>query len=89
MGHLVWKTHPEGGFRGLGNSPSIIILFLSFSIRGSGIGTADNVELGFFNLKDKEYKRCTFEGEYELTSLIGNVIFGDLNTSSILTFNSK
>ena len=45
MGHLVWKTHPEGAFRGLGNSPSIIILFLSFSIRGSGIGTADNKAL--------------------------------------------
>tara|TARA_B100001750_G_scaffold160702_1_gene129610 strand:- start:95 stop:526 length:432 start_codon:yes stop_codon:yes gene_type:complete len=43
----------------------------------TGIGTADNVELGFFNLKDKEYKRSTFEGEYELTSLIGNVTMKD------------
>src|SRR3989304_49876 len=38
--HLVWKRHPEGGFKGLGISPLSIILF--FFLLGSGIGTAES-----------------------------------------------
>ena len=42
FGHRVRKTHPEGGFNGLGTSPSSIILDLVRSITGSGIGTAES-----------------------------------------------
>ena len=38
----VRKTQPEGGFIGLGRSPSSGIIFLARSFAGSGIGTADS-----------------------------------------------
>ena len=39
----------------------------------NGIGALENPEIGYYSLKDKSYHRKTFKGEYELTSLIGNI----------------
>lgn len=38
----------------------------------NGIGALKDVELGFYHLDKKEYHRKTFEGEYELLSMVGN-----------------
>ena len=39
----------------------------------NGIGALENPEIGYYSLEDKSYHRTTFKGEYELTSLIGNI----------------
>ena len=39
----------------------------------TGIGALENPEIGYYSLGDKTYHRKTFKGEYELTSLIGNI----------------
>ena len=39
----------------------------------NGIGAICKVELGFYNLKDKNYNRKKIDGNYELTSLMGNI----------------
>ena len=39
----------------------------------NGIGAIENPEIGYYSLKDKTYHRKLFKGEYELTSLIGNI----------------
>ena len=39
----------------------------------NGIGALENPEIGYYSLEDKVYHRKTFQGEYELTSLIGNI----------------
>ena len=39
----------------------------------NGIGALENPEIGYYSLEDKSYHRKTFKGEYELTSLIGNI----------------
>ena len=39
----------------------------------NGIGALENPEIGYYSLEDKSYYRKTFTGEYELTSLIGNI----------------
>ena len=39
----------------------------------NGIGALENPEMGYYSLEDKSYYRKTFKGEYELTSLIGNI----------------
>ena len=39
----------------------------------NGIGALENPEIGYYSLEDKSYYRKTFKGEYELTSLIGNI----------------
>ncbi len=39
----------------------------------SGIGSFNQCELGFFNPKQKEYSRKTFDTTHEVTSLIGNL----------------
>ena len=39
----------------------------------NGIGALENPEIGYYSLEDKSYHRKTFNGEYELTSLIGNI----------------
>ena len=39
----------------------------------NGIGALENPEIGYYSLEDKSYHRITFKGEYELTSLIGNI----------------
>jgi len=39
----------------------------------NGIGALENPEIGYYSLEDKTYHRKLFKGEYELTSLIGNI----------------
>ena len=39
----------------------------------NGIGALENPEIGYYSLEDKSYYRKTFKGEYELTSLTGNI----------------
>ena len=39
----------------------------------NGIGALENPEIGYYSLEEKAYHRKTFKGEYELTSLIGNI----------------
>ena len=39
----------------------------------NGIGALENPEIGYYSLEDKAYRRKKFKGEYELTSLIGNI----------------
>ena len=38
----------------------------------TGLGASNLVEIGLFNVSTKEYKTTTFEGMFEITSLIGN-----------------
>ena len=39
----------------------------------NGIGAIENPEIGFYSMSDRSYHRKKFIGEYELTSLIGNI----------------
>ena len=39
----------------------------------NGIGALENPEIGYYSVEDKLYHRKHFMGEYELTSLIGNI----------------
>ena len=39
----------------------------------NGIGALENPEIGYYSLKTKSYHRKVFSGDYELTSLIGNI----------------
>lgn len=39
----------------------------------TGLGANELVEIGVFNVKTKEYNTKTFEGMFEITSLVGNV----------------
>ena len=39
----------------------------------NGIGALENPEIGYYSISDKKYYRKQFKGEFELTSLIGNI----------------
>ena len=39
----------------------------------NGIGALENPEIGYYSMNDKSYHRRHFKGEFELTSLIGNI----------------
>jgi predicted DNA-binding protein with PD1-like motif len=39
----------------------------------NGIGAAENITLGAYPVKIKDYIKKEFEGEFELTSLVGNI----------------
>lgn len=39
----------------------------------TGLGAANLVEIGVFNVNTKEYNTKIFEGMFEITSLVGNV----------------
>ena len=39
----------------------------------NGIGALENPEIGYYSIDDKSYLRKHFKGEFELTSLIGNI----------------
>lgn len=43
----------------------------------SGIGAAEKVELGIYEASSKDYVKTTVEGDYEITSLNGNVTVMD------------
>lgn len=38
-----------------------------------GIGAADKITVGLYNVEKKEYFKKTFEGDFEITSLMGNI----------------
>ena len=47
-------------------------------IRGGffyGLGAINNVSLGYFDVEKKEYKEKSFEQDFELTSMVGDVAF--------------
>ena len=48
----------------------------------NGIGALENPEIGYYSLEDKSYHQKTFKGEYELTSLIGNITLKEGKTFS-------
>ena len=43
----------------------------------NGIGALENPEIGYYSIEDKSYHRKHFKGEFELTSLIGNITIKD------------
>ena len=43
----------------------------------NGIGALENPEIGYYSLITKSYHRKVFSGDYELTSLIGNISIKD------------
>ena len=43
----------------------------------NGIGAIKNPEIGYYSLKDKVFQKKVFKGEYELTSLVGNISLKD------------
>ena len=43
----------------------------------NGIGALENPEIGYYFIDDKSYHRKYFKGEFELTSLIGNISIKD------------
>ena len=45
----------------------------------NGIGALENPEIGYYSIKDKKYHRKQFTGEFELTSLIGNITIKEGN----------
>ena len=55
----------------------------------NGIGAVENPELGYYDVKSKEYIKKTFEGDFEIVSLIGNMSFKDgnrfIHTHTLLT----
>ena len=45
----------------------------------NGIGAINQVQLGFYSLESKKYKKKYFNDDYELTSLMGNIALKDGN----------
>ena len=45
----------------------------------NGIGLVEEVEIGLFDFKTKKYKHKKLNGEYELTSLMGNITIKENN----------
>ena len=45
----------------------------------NGIGALENPEIGYYSIKDKKYHRKQFTGEFELTSLTGNITMKEGN----------
>ena len=43
----------------------------------SGLGAVDSAKLGLYSLEKREYIVNKFEGEYEITSLVGNITTKD------------
>jgi len=39
----------------------------------SGLGAADFIKVGLYNIHKKEYHQKTFEGEFEITNITGNI----------------
>ncbi|MFW6272766.1 MAG: PPC domain-containing DNA-binding protein [bacterium] len=39
----------------------------------SGIGASNHIEMGLFDTKEKKYYSKVFKGDFEITSLLGNI----------------
>ena len=48
----------------------------------NGIGALENPEIGYYSLEAKSYCRKIFAGDYEMTSLIGNITLKEGKTFS-------
>ena len=57
----------------------------------NGIGLIENVDIGYYSIDNKSYKRNVFEGNYELTSLMGNISIKDNEpfVHNHITFSDK
>jgi len=59
-------------------SNSLKTLVKKEEIRGGffyGLGAVNKVSLGYFDVEKKEYKEKSFEQDFELTSMVGDVAF--------------
>ena len=77
---MKFRMDKSTAFMTLAKGDNINKTFESFAeVKGvgcawlNGIGALENPEIGYYSLEDKSYYRKTFKGEYELTSLIGNI----------------
>ena len=77
---MNYRIEQEYAFLNLGVGDEINKTFEDFALNkgiGStwinGIGAIENPEIGFYSIKEKKYYRKVFLGDYELTSLIGNI----------------
>lgn len=77
---MKFRMEKSRAFMTLAKGDNINKTFESFAeVKGigcawlNGIGALENPEIGYYSLEDKAYHRKTFKGEYELTSLIGNI----------------
>ncbi len=43
----------------------------------NGIGAIENPEIGYYSIEDKKYYKKIFTGDFEITSLIGNITIKD------------
>ncbi len=65
-GDLINKT-----FENFSKDNKIVFAWLN------GIGAIEDPEIGFYCIDEKSYHRKKFQGEYELTSLMGNITLRD------------
>ncbi|MCS7257863.1 MAG: DUF296 domain-containing protein [candidate division WOR-3 bacterium] len=77
---FILKLHPE---------EEIITTIKQFVIKQKiksgflwGIGTAKEITLGYYDLKEKQYKKRIFVDDHEISSLIGNISY--LSTDPII-----
>ena len=77
---MKFRMDKSRAYMTLAKGDNINKMFESFAeVKGvgcawlNGIGALENPEIGYYSLEDKSYHRKTFKGEYELTSLIGNI----------------
>ena len=77
---MKFRMDKSTAFMTLAKGDNINKTFESFAeVKGvgcawlNGIGALENPEIGYYSLEDTSYHRKTFKGEYELTSLIGNI----------------
>ena len=77
---MKFRMETSRAYLTLAKGDNINKMFESFAeVKGvgcawlNGIGAFENPEIGYYSLEDKSYHRKTFKGEYELTSLIGNI----------------
>ena len=77
---MKFRMETSRAYLTLAKGDNINKMFESFAeIKGvgcawlNGIGALENPEIGYYSLADKSYRQKTFKGEYELTSLIGNI----------------
>ena len=77
---MKFRMEKSRAYMTLAKGDNINKMFESFAeVKGvgcawlNGIGALENPEIGYYSLEDKSYYRKIFKGEYELTSLIGNI----------------
>ena len=77
---MKFRMDKSTAFMTLSKGDNINKTFESFAeVKGvgcawlNGIGALENPEIGYYSLEDKSSHRKIFKGEYELTSLIGNI----------------